>query len=552
MKTQKLFFALAAFAVCASAGAYDFNDNAVNSVTRTDPVSDIPAIKSSGWRPTSISVDSAFLGETRITGTWVQNAATHYKPYLFQWDLTEAQVDTIEANGWHIEDVEVYRKAGVKRFAVLAYSPSYQPNDTKWFQELTSTQLKSLYDSWSGRIADLDVMLVGGVNRYSGVLRKNTGAYRKGWYWHTAIAFNDIAPFLEDKGARVVDISQRTDGLYTVAYWTDSATYRYVSARSYDGIKSVADYYGYRIQNISQTTRSGDEYWTGVIVNTKNTQTRAIGDRLRSTSDGNVGAYLREVDGPTFVNLQQNALFYPASTMKIFMHVNAVWLTPTANLQTRTIPVWDNHTSNNHNGQTPTYTELPLVLQPMMVPSSNQMANACLDFWGMGNIEATMRSTFGMSNDTQLRSKLGLGGPNSLSSFTETTLSDFGLVYENAMKKITGTKRTFLRDNMISHASSTAFDAVAIQERNKLGVSVPNYNAWKARREWLAKAGGITGYTSIAGWMRLPFKNAAGITFRDYVFGLFKDDYTQNTESVWTSSPEMMRTQINQSLATYK
>lgn len=560
MKTLKITLALAALAVCAVANAFDVNDDAVMSVTRIDDSTGISIMKQAGFRPTSISAYQSYGGTTQIAASWVLNVGTHNKTFLYEIDRTAAQVNTIQNDGWNIEDVEVYRKGNTKYYAVLAFAAADQPNQSKWFDELTGAQVKDLYDSWHGRISDLDVQQIGNVNYYSGVMRKNEGAYKMGWYWHTAIAFDDIGPFLTAKHARVVDICERQDGLYSVAYWTDDAIYRYVKARSYADILKAAAYYGYRLQAINQTIRNGDSRYTGVIVNTKNDLTRKVGDLLRSTSNGNVGCYLKQVDGDVLADLQETDKFYPASTVKAFFHANAIWTTATAQLNTRQIPVWQNHTSNNHAGETPTMTALPNVVQPMMVVSSNQMANACIDFWGADSIESVCRGNFGVSTATQIRNKLGLGGPYNLTSFNETTLTDLGSLYENVGKKFSATKFNFFRNNMINDTTSSNFDGTAKQERDALGMNNTQYNAWRASYSWMAKAGSIpydqdpsiNGYESIAGWMKLPYKGRAGITYKAFVFGIFKDHTTTNTLGIWTTSRELMRDAIHESLATFK
>lgn len=552
MKILKTSILLSALAATCAVQAYDFNDSEIESVTRTDTVTVVSALRSDGWRPTSLSVAPNQGATTLITGTWVKNTGSHRKTFYLNWDMSAVQVDAIQNQGWHIEDVEAYSKNGVRRYAILAYSAADQPNDSKWFDNLTSTQLQAEYNAWSGRISDLDVALVSGTNRYTGVMRKNTGANRKGWYWHTAIAFNDIQPFLSSRNARVVDICQRSDGFYSVAYWTDNATYRYVSARSLASLQNTISYYGYRVENINQTYINGQFLYTGVILNTKNDLTQMIGNRLRTSSDGNVGAYMKRVDGPVLANLQETTLFYPASTMKVYMHATAIWNTPQANLNTRQIPVWDDHLDNDHTGETPTMTDLPDVLNPMMVVSSNQMANACLDLFGMEFVESICRGNFGVSSKTQIRHKLGAGGPNAFNPFNETTLVDLGALYENVNKKFGATKRAFFRDNMLNKTSSTTFRGFASQERVALGVSNTNWATWQNLWEWQAKAGGITGYTSIAGWIRLPFRGPTGIiSFRDYTFGLFKDDYQNNSVSVWTDAGELLRDEMNKSLATF-
>jgi len=246
----------------------------------------------------------------------------------------------------------------------------------------------------------------------------------------------------------------------------------------------------------------------------------------------------------------------------VYMHAAAVWNTPQAQLMTRLIPVWAQDGDADHSGETPIMTPMPAVLGPMMWNSSNRMANACLDFWGIPTIEAIVKGNFGVSNATQIRNRLGIGAPyNPDIVQTETNLVDLGALYENVNAKLGATKRNFFRTYMLNDVNSNGIDQVATDERAAVGLTNAQFAAWRAGYTWHAKAGSnshptndINGYTSIAGWLQLPFRSRTGtVTFQQYVFGNWVNGaVNKNDVGPWTIAQELIRDEVRASMQSFK
>ncbi|MGV3614279.1 MAG: hypothetical protein ACO1SV_02985 [Fimbriimonas sp.] len=556
--------ALAALAAT-SAFAFDHNDDATISFIATDPESMLNARRISGMRPTSISANRHQPSETKVTATWVNNVGTHNKAYLYRYDQTAAQINALAADGYRVQDVEGYVKDGetTKKFAVLFFRADSDPAQTKWFDNLTQAQLYAQLSSYQGRLLDLDAYTVGNEVRFTGVMRKNTGDDAMGWWWTpNGATWEQVGEIISDKKTRLVDLCQLPNGKYYAAYWSDGAgAYRYFGQRTWASMQKSAAYYGMRVQSISHEFVNGESRYSGVMVNTKNALTRRVGSWLRSRTDGDVGAYLRQVDGPVLADLQENTSFYPSSTMKVFMHARAISATAESQLGTREIPVWVDHNDTDHAGDTFTNTPLPAVLWPMMWDSSNQMANTCLDFWGMQGTENYIRSAFGVSDDTQINHFLGIGRPYSGSTFNSATLIDLGRVYEGVNKSFSTTRLNFFRTQMINDANSNGIDGPAGEYRTSLGITDSQWSAWRARYQWHAKAGsnehpsGLwNGYSSIAGHITLPFKSPSGtITTRRYVFGAWVNGAdVKNDANPWDAGAELVRDEVRASLLSFK
>lgn len=563
MKTIRISTAALATLAATSAFAFDHNDDATGSVIRTDNESWANAMRTAGYRPTSIYALRNQPDETKLTATWIENTGSHNKSFLYRYDQTKAQVDAIVADGYRIQDVAVYRKNNVKMYAVLAFSSASDPAQTKWFDELTQAQLSAALTSYQGRLLDYDAHMVGNEIRFSGVMRKNTGDDQIGW-WYTpsGATWEEVGGIISDKKTRLVDLCQLPNGKYYAAFWTDNAgAYRYFGQRTYQSMLKSAAYYGMRVQSLSHEFVNGESRYSGVLVNTKNALTKKVGNWVRNRTDGDCGLYLRRVGGPVMADLQESTSFYPSSTMKVFMHAYAIWNTPQANLMTRQIPVWNDHDDLDHTGDSFTNTALPNVLGPMMWNSSNQMANTCIDFWGANNIVNFCRNTLGASSATQINHMIGIGRPYSGDTFNSTTLVDLGKVYENVNSLYGSVKLNFFKTYMLNDGNSNGIDGPAGDAKALYGLTDSQWSSWRSRYAWHAKAGSnpcpgedFDGYTSVGGYLTLPFKAADGtITLRNYVFGAWINDAkVKNDAGAWAPAAELIRDEVYASVASFK
>lgn len=568
MKSLKFGTAALAALTAGSALAFEFNDDAtipkMDEATYTWSL----AADQDGFRPTSIWVetdqpDPAFSGVS-----WVTNSGSHYKPYIWRMDQTAADLNAIEAGGYRIQDVAVYRtRKGVKKYGVLAFSNTTDPAPTKWFDELTQAQLSDALASYQGRLLDYDAAEVNGVVRFSGVMRKNTGDDKVGW-WYTggAVTWKEIQNIIATKKTRLVDVCQLPNEKYHAAFWTDGAGPSHpFTELTYEEMMELAAQLGMRVQTFCRRFdfQTIDVRYSGVLVNTKNPLTRKVGNWMRARTDGKVGFSLRRIGGPVMADLKEETLFYPGGTMNVFFHAFAIADTPTAQLNTRLLPVWKDHDDFDHKGDTFTYTALPNVLRPMMLNSSDQMANTCFEFWLPHTIVDFCRNTLGASEGTYINHYFDKGVPYVHDSFplSATTLTDLGNVYENVNGSYSPAKLGFFRANMLNDANSDGLDAVALDARATLGISNLDWNNWRKGYHWHAKGGSdhrpgtnFNGYSSVAGYLTLPFKNANGtITSRKYVFGTWVNDAkVKNDASAWAAATELIRDEVTASLASFK
>ncbi len=283
---------------------------------------------------------------------------------------------------------------------------------------------------------------------------------------------------------------------------------------------------------------------------------------------GTVGLYLRELDGPVHASLRSAFLFEPASTIKALIHFHALrWVQEQAADAAAIAHLLDETTITL--GSTgcpagPLSGSLRVALGAMMIPSRNDWTRALQLHFGADEIDAT-RIALGMTT-TQYRRVLGCGGlPGGVGADPATTnhmtLVDAGKMYEAVA---TG----YLNDDvraagfpgllMVTHAS--LFDEIVAEESAGLGLTASAVGAFRSARVSANKPGGVTlndgkGYSSLAGWARLAFKDdACEIVPREYVYGVFRHGRDADHEFVVSTAraaTELFREQIRAGLASW-
>jgi beta-lactamase class A len=107
---------------------------------------------------------------------------------------------------------------------------------------------------------------------------------------------------------------------------------------------------------------------------------------MRATTDGQVGCYLNQINGPELAGLNEGTVFEPASTMKTLHHVHAMRRVMQGAVSLFTpIPVNTNYApvGSSCPGDTGTILEpLTTVLRDMMQNSDNARAQAVRAYFG--------------------------------------------------------------------------------------------------------------------------------------------------------------------------
>jgi hypothetical protein len=527
------------------AHAYDYNGTPAGSQVLLQLAGSIKSFIQSGWRPTSIELETSIASLRYYRVTYVQNTGTQYQEVRFESELTSAQLQTVVNSGWRVEDIAT---VGTRLSAILIRN-TLNPRTTVPFWDWSVGQVQLwLAGNPSYRLLDLDRYTLNGVERYSGVFLQNTGAaYTARWVWGSSSTWDQIRTSATQNNLRVIDLDRRPDGRYT---WVGIARkagerYYYFGNRTLPQVLEFLGGYGLRAHSLNETTVDGVRRYSGTAVNRVSTQAARLAELSASRHNGVQGYYLRQIGGATLVDLNGSLSMHPSSTIKVLLHFTGVHLTAANQLNTRRL------TGNQL---------MSSVHSQMMWFSDNTMANLCLDDYTIASIESVAHNTIGMSQTTQIRNRFGTGGPYSNDEITTTTLNDLARLYERVSNgHFDTTKDPWFRTNMISQANSTAFNTVLNSVRTELGLTATQFNDYKTRIRFLFKAGnnaqnGINGYWSTAGLISLPLRSGTLTVTRSYVFGHYVNGTTEDYSSTegFEAMGETLREQIRSTMLTFR
>ncbi|WP_202858050.1 serine hydrolase [Fulvivirga marina] len=289
---------------------------------------------------------------------------------------------------------------------------------------------------------------------------------------------------------------------------------------------------------------------------------------MGANSDGGVyGYYLQERGGKTIASRNEDYAFYPASTMKVFLHAYAV---RNFNLNTLTFAYSFNEScDDDHTGSSPVATRSLLNALPiMMVNSGNSTTNAVMELIGNGSaplgrtrINNMLDNDFGISDKTKVNHKLGCGGPDNNPANTATA-KDFARFYDRIMNwnYLSDPQRTTFSNLMINETSGglsgmlqTEVDNL-IASNNLDNLTSDQIQDFKDQIRLVHKAGNIgTAYVSNAGWISLPFKDSGtgNIINKEYSYCIFYDQVTDFTSGARLTTVELLRNELLAALETW-
>ncbi len=144
----------------------------------------------------------------------------------FAWrtSQTASEVDSVIADGYRVHDVEVVSLSPL-RFAVIYVrnAGAYQ-RDSRWFADITSTQLLDQINNHGYRVTRLSPRRVGVATRFTAVMEKNTDGRDGALYWDGGFdaqmqAFADdnfrpvdVESYATENGIRFAAVGIRNEG----------------------------------------------------------------------------------------------------------------------------------------------------------------------------------------------------------------------------------------------------------------------------------------------------------------------------------------------------
>jgi hypothetical protein len=515
-----------------------------------------------GYRLFDIEVNS---NEPRFAAVFVKNSGIHAKSWWWYYGQTDAQVaDRIGQHNARIIDREIYYVNGQKRNAIVMI-----PNGGKTWWYYSGLSFADIGDRLAAnapaRLLDLDSYVVNGTRYYSIVMIRNSGVDAKTWWYYAGVTTTQISNFLSQNNARLTDLERRDDGKYTVVMERlQGESWWWYYGQTESSVNDLTSQKGARIIDIERySTASGIRY-NVVMLDNLNAQSRRMASVLgQNQTGGNYGLYVKQVNGNVQAELQKDFTFEPASTIKALHHVHAMRQVALGNIALTTDVPWFTVSSNNVSPKDgcpsdlgAAVDDLQVGLEAMMETSDNRWTQAMRVRFGEANLNTTA-GALGMS-DTLLQHRIGCAGgaDGAIAEPNQLTLVDIGKLYEAVASDYllsNANRDTFY--SLMSNGLSSDLTSVIDQEAAALGLSNSAIDSFKGGVDTAAKAGkyGLNGktYTSIGGWIKLPFQSGGRTTYKEYVFGVFFHEADSVTGNVWTYRAELLREQIRAALETF-
>ncbi|MCA8963563.1 MAG: serine hydrolase [Planctomycetes bacterium] len=523
----------------------------------------------SGYRLVDIEYRGTSLLGTTYDAVFVQNSGAYSTGWWWYTGLTATQVSlNLATNNARLIDLEPYDDGnGNVRFACIMVDNTGANNKAWWwYYNTTTSSLVTQTNANNARLVDLDTYTIGATTYYSGVMIANTGADYRQWWWYLNATGAQIGNYINTNNARLYDLERRSNGNFDCVMVRDPASpawYWWYDLTSTD-VSFLIGNYGVRPIDIESYLVSGSRRYAMVTINNSNALTTSVGALMRATTDGKVGCWMERINGSNVANLNGDAVFEPASTMKTLHHVHAmrrVYLNAVA--LTQLINVYTNYSPSNLSCPVdtgPVQQALQDVLRDMMESSDNARTQAVTAYFGESNINNTA-AALGMAS-TSLNHRLGCAS-GATSNPNQITLRDLHTLHEAVVNGYVGGYRDTFYDLMLQSLNGLAIDTVINTEAAALSLPLATATNFRNFTKMAHKGGNyslINGgpwyyHRAEFGWISLPFISNGALAPREYSFGAFVNNASVDANAAnaiyQNAIPELLRPTIRQALQTW-
>ncbi len=525
---------------------------------------------SNGYRLVDIEYrGTSLLGGTTYDAVFVQNTGSYAEGWWWYTGVTGTQVSSyLAANQARLIDLEPYEDGnGNLRFAcIMVDNTGSNAKAWWWTYNTTTTAIGNLLSTNSARLVDLDTYQIGATTYYSGVMIANTGSDNRAWWWYLNVTPTQIANYINTNNAQIYDLERRSNGNWDVVLSRDpssQAWYWWYDLTSSD-IAFLLGNYGVRVIDIESYLVSGVRRYAMVTNNNVNALTTTVGGLMRNTTTGKVGCWMERINGGNVANLNGDAVFEPASTMKTLHHVHAMRrVALNAVSLTQLINVFTNYQSAGSSCPIDSGAineQLQVVLRDMMENSDNARTQAIRAYFGQTNINNTA-AALGMAS-TSLNHRLGCGA-EAIANPNEITLRDLHSLHEEVANGYLGNFRDNFYDMMNDSVNDLSVASIINAEGASLNLPISTIASFRNFTRMAHKGGNYSlnsggpqfYHRAEFGWISLPFISNDVIVPREYSFGAFVNDASNDTNArtaIYTHAiPELLRPTIRAALQSW-
>lgn len=495
-------------------------------------VADVNTWVGNGYRPIDLEVTSA--SPLRMNAVFVHNSGVYSQAFAWYAGITAAQVSSfLTTNQARLSELEPYDDGnGNTRFCcVMVNNTGANARQWGWLYNTTTTTIGNVISANGHRIFDLDSYTIGGTTYYSCITILNSGSDQRSWWWYLNVSAAQIGTYVNQNQARLSDLQRRSNGNYDVVMQRDASppTWHWFIGLTSSSIYPTLDNYAQRpiLLDSYVDPLTLQRRYIVVGIQNENDLTAGVCELMHGTTNGTVGAYLKQIGGGEVVGFNQNTVFEPASTLKTLAHAHAMRQVRLGNVTLGTmLPVATSMSGSCPTGSNVVQENLQQVLSLMMENSDNARTAAVVSYFGLAAINNTA-SALGMASTSWNHT---IGCPSGLTTPNELTLADLGRLHDQVAAGYLGTWRDTFYSLMAEGLQIHGLDTVIDQEAASLGgFSAATILSFKNQCWLVHKRGGFdwtTGSESwvercSGGWIRIPWVIGGALGSREYTFGAF-------------------------------
>ena len=515
----------------------------------------LDTLAANGQRIIDLDVESTSPYRFRVAT--VRNTGTYAQTWWWHYGYDAAQLATfISSNNARLIDIEPVVINGAVRFAFVALSNlGANAKGWWWYYGLSAAEVQTKVNTNAARLVDIERYTVNNVTYFAALMIKNTGADQRQWWWGTGITQATLSSQASSQAMRPYDVD-RVSATTFDAILTErdpDVPTAWLFNVSEAALNGYLGQYGFRPFDVDANGSNFDAF---MILNATDLA-RTTNAAMRALTDGMSGLLLQRINGTTHAAIHSTTQFEPASLLKTLHHFHAMRQVRLGAVSLATkIPVTTGAGSDCPSLTATFLEDLESVLTAMMQNSDNRRCRAVTDYFGGFAVLNATAGAIGMSS-TDVNHHIGCGSPAN-----RLTLADLSDLHKAVVDGWLATQRAKFYELMLNSISGFAgpnFLAMLDQEAANLGLTASQYAAFKANLALAYKGGsyGINGlaYRSLGGYVAVPFLQNHVIVKQEYCAGVFVDgasDAGGAANARDAGMTELLREVMRAGMATWK
>lgn len=299
---------------------------------------EIASLVDEGYRIIDLEVTTA---APTFSATYVHNSGSYARGWWWYYGVSFKKTKALlKENDARLLDIERYTTSGGKtRFAVvMVHNKGAAAKSWAWLTGATAAQRDQVAKD-GYRIIDTERVKTSKGQRYSVVYVKNSGVDKNKWWHYYGLTTKQVGNKVEQHKARLVDIERNGSRWDVVMNRAGSGGWWWYVGRTASQVGALSAQLGARVTRLEPYSVDGKRRYAAILVDDLDAESKRIRNLVIDDLRGSWGFYVKRVEGGVQSGLNQDAVFEPASMIKIvhaLAGVREIQTSPTVDQDTLT------------------------------------------------------------------------------------------------------------------------------------------------------------------------------------------------------------------------